>query len=279
MSNHISNQLSGILRLKDHIEDLQTVLNHYNTACVTDPLYTFSPRFNVKPSEEVSPSVRCLLVCLRDITPQPPFDPSHALSESSSMTTVARSIPRITRDDGLGDLIQEFRSSQKRLLRLYGDDLSKSYSELLQKEDLSATERVRVIPSYKVLHDHRDACRERKDAMFSKLSMALKPNQRVDEVLSTAGLWPRITPRLVLRQLSRDHATTLTEQCKDVIIRYAVAFLKYQQSQRLLELALRHQDDAFFREAETICEKVVEACSCEWLLIQVSGCFCETSRG
>ena len=244
-------------KLKDHIGGLQTVLNHYSTdtAGVTDPPYTFSPQFNVKPSEEVSPSIRHLLVFLRDITTQFPFNPGH------------------TRENGLGDLIQGFRSSQKRLLRLYGDDLSKSYSELLQKEDFSATER--VIPSHNVLRHHRDARRERKDAMFSKLLMTLKPNQRVDEVLSIAGLWPRITPRLVLCQLSRDHASTLTEQCKDVIIKYAAAFLKYQQSQRLLELASRHQDDAFFREAETICEEVVVACSesCEWLLIQVSGCF------
>jgi hypothetical protein len=47
--------------------------------------------------------------------------------------TVAAGIPPPTREDGLGSLIQEFQSSQQPLLRLYGDDLNQSYSELLRK--------------------------------------------------------------------------------------------------------------------------------------------------
>jgi hypothetical protein len=264
------------LELKSHIEGLQSVLNHYGTSAtgVTDPPYTFSPCFNAKPSEAVSPSIRHLLMFLPDITTQSPSDLDHAIS--SAMTVVARSVPPPTTEGGLGSLIQEFQSSEQPLLRLYGDELNKSYSELLQNEAFSAADR--VTPSHEVLRHYRDACRERKDAIFTEFLKTLEPYQRVDKIVGMAGLWPRITPRSILRELSRDRANTLTEPGKNVIICYAVAFLKYQQSQRLLELASRHQDEAFFQEAETICEDVAAVCSHDWLLIQVGVRFCETSK-
>jgi hypothetical protein len=274
---HVGPYLESIVRnlmFKDHIEGLQTVLNLYgtSTSSATNLPYTFSPRFNAKPSEAVSPSIRHLL--LPSITTQSPCGPDQVIS--SAMTVAIGSVLPSTREDGLGSLIQEFQSSQQPLLRLYGDDLNKSYSELLRKKAFLVAER--VIPSYEVLRHHRDVCRERKDAIFSKLLMTLEPYHRVDKIISMAGLWPRITPRSILRELSRDRANTLLEQWKDVIIGYAVAFLKYQQSQRLLELASRHQDEAFFREAETICEDVATACSHDWLLIQVGVRFCETAE-
>ena len=120
-----------------------------------------------------------------------------------------------------------------------------------------------------LLH-YRDLCSKRKGELFSELSEALAPSQKHEVVLNISGLWPRITPRSVLRELSRDRIPLLTNQSKNAIIRYAVAFLKYQQSQRLLELSSRGRDDEFLREAETICEEVASACSPDWLLIQVS---------
>ena len=268
----------GNLKLKEHIESLQTVLSDYGTSatCVTDSPYTFSPQFNAEPSEVVSHTIRHLLMFRPNFTAPSPCDPSPA--KSSATTVVARSIPSHIREDGLGSLIQEFQNSQQPLLRFYGDDLNKSYSELLQEDALSATER--VIPSYDVLRHHRDVCRERKDEIFSKLSTTLEPHQRVDTIVGMAGLWPRITPQSILRELTKDCANTLTEHWKDVIVGYAVAFLRYQQSQRLLELASRHQDEAFSREAETICEDVAAACPHDWLLIQVGVRFCvsETCR-
>jgi hypothetical protein len=278
---HVESYIQSIVRnskLKDHVEDLQSVLNLYDmsTTGVTDRAYTFSPQYTatVKHSEAVSLSIGRLLKFRPNITTQSTCDPDRAIS--SAVTVVSRSVSPSTCGKGLGSLIQEFRSSQKRLLQLYGDDLDKSYGELLRKNDLSTTER--VIPSYEALRYHRDACRERKDAIFSELLEDLNPYRRVDEILNITGLWPRITPRSILLQLSWGHGNTLTEQWKDVIINYAIAFLKYQQSQRLLEHVSRHQDDAFFREVETICEDVAAACPHEWLLIQVGLRFCEHAR-
>jgi hypothetical protein len=65
----------------------------------------------------------------------------------------------------------------------------------------------------------------------------------------------------------------LADRWKRAITRYAVAFLKYQQSQRMFELSSQHRNEELVREAETACEEIAAACSPDWLLIQVSSRF------
>jgi len=184
------------------------------------------------------------------------------------VTIATKSIPPSTQEDGLSSLIQELRHSRESLLQLYGEDLNKSYGDFLGKRASFLVQQ--SVPPQEALLRYRDLCSKKKDAMFSELSKALAPSWKLENVASVSGLWPRITPRSILRELSRDRVHTLTDEWKHAITRYAVAFLKYQQSQRLLELSSRRRDEEFLREAETACEDVAAACSPDWLLIQVS---------
>jgi len=168
-------------------------------------------------------------------------------------------------------LIQEIQqASRESLLRIYGEDLKKSYDDLMGNEATFLVQR--RVPSQEALQKYSDLCSKQKDAIFSELSEILAPSQKPDIVLRLSGLWPRITPRSVLRQLSKDHVHTLTDQWKQAIIRYAVAFLKYQQSNRLLELLWSNRDEELLQELDALCEPVAVAHSPDWLLIQVS-CF------
>ncbi|KAH9051484.1 hypothetical protein EDB87DRAFT_1582498 [Lactarius vividus] len=201
------------------------------------------------PTAVTSPSLRAVLMSRANL-PRPSVESNPPLSRK-----------------GLGYLIQEFRNSQGSLLQLYGDDLQQSYSDLLEK---SASFPSRGIPPQEALRHYRDVCSRQKDALFSDISGALAPARKVENVLSVSGLWPRITPRSILRELSRDRIHAVADRWKDAIIRYAIVFLKYQQSQRLVELSSGNRDEEFLREAETACEEVVAACSPDWLLIQRS---------
>jgi hypothetical protein len=184
------------------------------------------------------------------------------------VTIGTESKPPSSREDSLRCLIHEFRQSRESLLQLYGEDLSKSHRDLLEKAASFPVHR--SVPPQETFRLYRDLCSKQKDAIFSQLSETLAPSQKQENVLSVSGLWPRITPRSILRELSRDRVHTLTDQWKHAITRYAVAFLKYQQSQRLLELSSRRRDEELLREAETVCEDVAADCSPDWLLIQVS---------
>ncbi|KAI9447738.1 hypothetical protein H4582DRAFT_2137682, partial [Lactarius indigo] len=264
--------ISRNIDFRDHIFRLQAILDHYETSIPPNSPYKFSPHFGARPSKASTPSLRDLLMS-RANSPQPPISewPPSGCIVPSAVALAVEINPPSTGEDALSSLIQELRHSRESLLQLYGEDLNKSYTDLLRKRAPFLVQH--GVPSHGALRSYRDLCSEWKDAIFSEISGALAPSQRTEYVLHISGLLPRITPRSVLRELSRDRVHTLTDQWKRAITRYAVAFIKYQQSQRLLELSSRRRDEELLREAETICEEVVAACSPDWLLIQIDANF------
>ncbi|KAF8270964.1 hypothetical protein EI94DRAFT_648803 [Lactarius quietus] len=265
--------ITGNINFRDHIHHLQTVLlHHVGTSTPPNTPYQFSPQFSATPPKAAYPSLRTLLMSRANYSQFSTREqPSSGCVMPSAVTLAGESNPASKGEDGLSSLIQELRHSRKSLLRLYGEDLDKSYSDLLGKRAPSLVQC--GAPPQEALRYYRDLCSAKKDAIFAEISEALAPSQRTEYVLHISGLLPRITPRSILRELSRDRVHIPTDQWKRVIIRYAVAFLKYQQSQRLLELSSRHRDEELLREAETVCEEVAAACSPDWLLIQIDANF------
>ena len=261
--------ISRNIDFRDHIHGLQAVLNLYGASIPPKAPYLFSPQFNASPPKAPYPPLRDLLISRANYS-QPPTaeQPSTGCVMPSTVTLAAIGNPASTGEDGLSSLVQELRQTRDPLLKLYGEDLNKSYSDFLEKRAPFVVQR--GPPLREALRHYRDLCSEKKDATFSEISEALAPSQRTEHALHISGLFPRITPRSILRELSRDRVHTLPDQWKHTIIHYAVAFLKYQQSQRLLELSSRGRDEELLREAETACEEVAAACSPDWLLIQVS---------
>ena len=259
--------VSRNLTFLKHVRHLEAILARYRASSPPKTLYVFSPQFSARPPKMSSPSLREVLMSRANFPRPPKLPSSGSATPSGTVTKATKNNPLSTRAGGLSSLILELRQSRESLLRLYGEDLNKSYGDLQQKGASFLTGR--SVPPRDVLLKHRDLCSKKKDAIFSELSGALAPSQKNEAVIGMSGLWPRITPRSMLRELSRDRVRTLTDQWKDAIIRYAVAFLKYQQSQRLLELSSRRRDEELLREAETTCEDVAAACSPDWLLIQV----------
>jgi hypothetical protein len=271
MTDDYLQSISRNIEFRAHIADLQVVLNSYKT---TNPIanltYTFSPQFSTRPPKATSPSLRDVLTS-RANSPQSKEVLDSLIQESTSpslrdLLSSRTNCPHSKED--LNSLIQEFRDSGKSLLRLYGDDLQKSYNDLLRKPA-----RFPLIPPSESLRHHRDLCSIKKDALFSDIANALAPDRELEKVISASGLWPRITPRSILRELSRNRVDTLADPWKRAITRYAAAFLKYQQSRRMIELSSQHRNVELLREAETACEEIAAAYSPDWLLIQVSSPF------
>jgi hypothetical protein len=107
--------------------------------------------------------------------------------------------------------------------------------------------------------------------VFSELLATLVPSQDAEKANGIAGLWPRITPRSLLRQLAQDRISTLTDQWKTAIKRYAVCLLKYQQSHRLLELSLSQKSEELLRETDSMRSDsdLLTESTPDWLLVQV----------
>ncbi|KAI0290847.1 hypothetical protein B0F90DRAFT_1913825 [Multifurca ochricompacta] len=256
--------ISRNVKLREHLLQLQRILeeNHHdwNVSVPAAVSYVFSPHFMANPSRASTYSIQDVLTSRTDVPTTSTLDElTYSPDRSILFTATAESGFLTATSDGLESLIQEFQHSQRSLLQLYGNDLDKSHKELLRK-DASA---------HKSLRRYRDDCSLRKDKIFSEIVTALSPSQTMENLSRIAGLWPRISPRSILRQLAHDRIRTLPDGWKIAITRYATAFLQYQQSQRLLEFFSRQQYEELIREAGTVCKDVAADSTPDWLLIQI----------
>jgi len=243
--------------LKKHVEQLQSVLRNYEDVPISSPTrpYTFSPRFTTNTSQAPSFSLHDIFLSSSHV-PTPPTD------EVAFQDRVYPS--------RLDTLINEFCCSQQPWQNVYGNGLKKSHRALLEQN--ASQPQKGAIPSHKVLLDYHDECSRRKTDIFSEISAALSPSRNLDKTTGSAGLWPRITPRSLLCQLSRDRISRLPNQWRPLILCYATALLKYRHSLRLLELSSGKKREELHRETEAIRSNVLAESTSErpdWLLIQV----------
>ena len=243
--------------LRKHVERLQSVLLHYEDAPISPPTrsYTFSPPATNNHPQPPSFS-------LHDIF----FSPTHLPTPSTDEVAFQDRVS----PDRLEKLINEFCCSQRPWKSVYGTELKKSHCALL--EQLGPQPQKGAIPSHKDLLGYHEECSRKKNDIFSEMLAALSPSQNLEKTNSSAGLWPRITPRSLLHQLSRDRINRLPDQWRSLIMCYASALLKYRHSLRLLELSSGQRHEELLREIEAIRSNVLAEStseSADWLLIQV----------
>ena len=239
-------------RLKEHVLQLQNILQYYeNVSMPTAVPYVFSPRFITRHSKTHSCAIHDLLVSRINV-PAP-----SAVGEDGAL---------LAGSDSLEILIEEFRRSRQPLEQLFGNELKRSNRELRN----GASQPTRgAVPSHELLHLYHDECSHRKDKIFSEISAALAPSRDVEKISEISGLWPRITPRSILRQLAHDHISTVPDRWKFVIMCYARSLIRYQHSLRLLDLSSKQRNEDLLREIEATRSDVLAESTSDWLLIQV----------
>ena len=261
--------MSRNTRLREHILQLQGILQHYEG--IPNPTitpYVQSPQPLTSCSNTPSYLLRDLLTSRTNVPITPSNgEPSSPLCYPSTNTETRELTPPCADINGLGNLVEELQNSSQPLLQLYGNELRKSHHELMaQNASLYVRESV---PSHDALLLYYEECSQRKEKLFSQISAILAPSQNVEEISRIAGLWPRITSRTILGQLAQNRINTLPDRWKFTITRYAVSFVKYQQSRRLLELSSRQKYEEVLQETEAICSDVLAESTPDWLLVQV----------
>ncbi|KAG9080244.1 hypothetical protein FRC06_006897, partial [Ceratobasidium sp. 370] len=103
---------------------------------------------------------------------------------------------------------------------------------------------------------------------------SLGPASIIETIASTAGIWPRLTPRIILRRLALHGRETTPSRWLDGLKKYARSYLEYQRSQRLIGLALSHKQEEFHKELDIL---KADSGGCtddpDWLLVQIDGNF------
>jgi hypothetical protein len=269
--NQYSLSISRNNRLREHVLELQSILQDYEAVSIpTSMPYTFSPQFIISNPTPPSYSLYELFLSRTNVPlPSPervPFQ-GHTIPHAASTEPG----PPLADPNSLEIILNELHHSRQPSLQLYGRELNNSYHEVLGRDASQSMHG--PVPSHEVLVLYHNECLKRKDKLFSEISAALSPSQQVEKTSNIAGLWPRITPRLILHQLAHDRINRLPDQWKSVIMRYAISFIKNQQSLRLLELSSRQEQEELLREIEAIRHETLEDSTPDWLLVQVCANF------
>jgi hypothetical protein len=277
--NKYIQSILGNIRLRDHVLRLQHILQHYVDVPIPATLpHKFSPPFIPRRSTAPPYTIRDALFSRANVPALAAWaeEPEAFLGDTLPPATVTTDTVAPVAPDNLKILIEELRHSQQSLPELYGNELNKSHCELVG-HDASQSTRI-PIPSHEILRLYHEDCSRKKDKLLSKISATLAPSHNMEKANAVAGLWPRITTRSLFRQLAQDRIGTLPSRWKAVITRYAVFFLKYQQSQRLLELSSSQKSEDLLREIESMRSDVLAESTPDWLLVQVRPLCCGRSE-
>jgi hypothetical protein len=249
------------LELRDHLAKVQNVLNGHRSSpegSVALPPYMFTPCSHHLASYS-TPITYDYLFSRAPPSVRPLPDPM-ALQASSSP---------------LNELVSKFQHSPSNPFhRLYGEKLAASVRSLISDGESARSSRQQPY-NQEVLIRYRDQCKreylDSLDSVQAFLSPSTSHGDQRDMVLCTAGLWPSIAIRALLRQLS---SSSLTSEWEGVLVSLAETLLRFQQAQRLLSYCLLGRKDEFTKEAVNFVRNRDVTHCIDWLLIQVGSHCC-----
>ncbi|KAG8712167.1 hypothetical protein FRC11_000863, partial [Ceratobasidium sp. 423] len=261
------------LRFNGHLQNLEAVLTSRPTFSGMNFLPAFRKRMH--------------LVAV----PRVPHDPWATLSISNLMhsrlapnptdipplpkVSVSTSIGPSPNTSCLANLFAEFSDSRIYLNSKYAVDLDRSRRELDSKP--TALLPGQLSPSVVTgLNQAQEDCVGSLANTFQLLNSALSPRTDIERIVFVAGIWPRITSRTLLQQLSllnRPQFDALPEW-RNVLIGYARRYVNYQRSQRLVTLAAAENIQEFYKAFDfTSGESDPGSDDPDWLLVQIDANF------
>ncbi|KAJ4467172.1 hypothetical protein C8J55DRAFT_439106 [Lentinula edodes] len=253
--------------LLEHAEGVQSILNeNFHDAISWDvPEFEFPP-------------------CDPHHNPHLPFDALSVLFERAPPVIIRReeelwgnvdqyyTTTESTSSGKLGELLAEMQRSTLALRRKYAKDLQDSQMNLTSLPSLPS---ITNIPfNIHELKQHEEACATRLLTSLERIIAVLKPLSIQEKAIASAGLWPRITLKALLRQLARPVNANLTNEWREVLLYIGRDTLEYQRSTRLLSYAQQGKREDFFREIDTHVYDMASAIgNPDWTLIQIEGNF------
>ncbi|KAL7275320.1 hypothetical protein RUND412_001745 [Rhizina undulata] len=195
------------------------------------------------------------------------IDHVHPNGEGESHSLLSNS-----RSDTLRSLLSDFGSeSQSNFRKKYAKDMLESLNAF-QNSTTSSNSQTNSC-SLEILVNYRDQCERHVIEIFEIIRNALMPETAkglLQELMNMAGLWPRITPRLLLRQIASNQPTILGTPWKRVITSYGEAITNFQRSERLLNLANRGDHAEFNKELQNTGRQGWDVMTYpDWLLIEI----------
>lgn len=261
------------VEFRNHIAEVQAVLDRINTHQKPSlQLYRFQPC-------EYSQSVLRNTIRFSDLLTRPaPVLPPLPRVLKGNPAPGGHGTAAETNDDSLETLLRDFRGpSPKTFRKKYMDGLEKS---VVAFQDEIAPNHTIQIPGLleKLRALEAESKRYMSDA-FNVISARLGPLRLKGSFMSfNAGLWPRISPLLLLQQLASNADIQLSPEWKTALVTYGTAITMVQRLQRLFRFAPKSLDHAlnsdFLKELENIGHSNWSPSEHpDWLLIEIENNF------
>ncbi|KAF8244797.1 hypothetical protein K440DRAFT_665544 [Wilcoxina mikolae CBS 423.85] len=229
--------------------------------------YTFKTAGRPKSSPTKCSSIR-LMDLFRRAAPNLPETPEIIGQNSADGDSVPAKALQ-TSGAELQSLLHSFRSKRKKgLHKTYADDLEKSLDALRSEQepggDLTEFGRNDELVSFKT------ACTGYLQGVFGAIEKGLMPKENPGDIMCfKAGLWPRISPTLLLQQLAAAGRPQidLSTGWKTVLITYGKAITMLQRAERLLQNV---NSPDFFKELENVGHQNWDPMERpDWLLMEI----------
>ncbi|KAG8732082.1 hypothetical protein FRC10_001233 [Ceratobasidium sp. 414] len=260
------NNCSKNVELKTHLDEVTQTLS----ACPTTTGLEFNSTSPALPMFETQlPTANSFLdsLCLDQILEQRPCpELKNVLLELRlPVLTTRGSVPATTQ---LQAVLAEFQTAcTQSLYKKYGTDLETS------RENLSRAEVPAVLaqlPTLRRLDENRRRYRAYMRDNVEMIQHSLEPDSIVETIASTTGIWPRLTPRILLGRLALHARGATPADWQGALKKYARSYLEYQRSQRFISLALSQKHEEFHKELDiAMASSGVCMDDPDWLLVQV----------
>lgn len=242
---------------QDHIEMVQYRLDSINSREKRSlQFYSFSPCSNTKSSVRNTIRFEDLLARDPPTLRPPPILLVRNIAGHESMPV------QLPTDDGLESLLRDFRSRRRnRFRKKYADGLEESF-EAFQAQCVS-TDSINVVGLVDRLKTCKAECEAYLNSIFRSITECLSPLRLKGGFMAyKAGLWPRISPILLLQQLATNGQVKLSAEWKAVFVTFGKAITMLQRIERLLKLA--HRPDAAAQVTSDFLKELANTGHQEW---------------
>ncbi|KAG1853154.1 hypothetical protein DFJ58DRAFT_883928 [Suillus subalutaceus] len=257
--------------LKEHLDVQQVTLNRFYVPDPPKRHSRYNPDSNLNDVTSSTSSVDAQYLFARN----PPVIRTLGSSQVSPNTR-ARDI--VSADPGVASsrlqkLINDFRArGSTKFHENYANDLDRSRSILCEERLVASPDPTAY--TMEVLLEHHSLHNQRFQDSLAIITDALSPASVVENALSNAGLWPRVTPNFLLDRMASISGNCLGKAWRTALTRLSEILLQLQRSRRLLVFAANKNWVEFFKELENEeCEGFDPELYPDWLLIQIESQF------
>ncbi|CAE6444681.1 unnamed protein product [Rhizoctonia solani] len=172
----------------------------------------------------------------------------------------------------LENMLREFSRDKMHLLnRRYGADLEASRRCFVAANHAGPCTTITLLSE---LYLHLDECDKELNGIYNSILASLAPRNIAQQLLASSGIWPRLSPRNILKKLGLHHRASVPQNWIELLADYGLKLIALQRAIRLVYLGAENKHEEIQREIDSTSKNdTLARKNLDWILIQIEGNF------